>query len=56
MKVAAAYIRVSTDDQAEYSPASQLEKISLYAERNQILLPKEFIGNSTGQCGLISFK
>ena len=35
MKVAAAYIRVSTDDQLEYSPDSQLEKIKLYAERNQ---------------------
>ena len=43
MKVAAAYIRVSTDDQLEYSPDSQLEKIKLYAEKNQILLPEEFI-------------
>lgn len=43
MKVAAAYIRVSTDDQIEFSPDSQLEKIKLYAERNQMLLPKEFI-------------
>lgn len=51
MKVAAAYIRVSTDDQAEYSPASQLEKIVLYAERNQILLPKEFIFVDEGISG-----
>ena len=51
MKVAAAYIRVSTDDQAEYSPASQLEKIRLYAERNQILLPKEFIFLDEGISG-----
>ena len=51
MKVAAAYIRVSTDDQAEYSPASQLEKIRLYAERNQILLPKEFIFVDEGISG-----
>ena len=51
MKVAAAYIRVSTDDQAEYSPASQLEKIRLYAERNQILLPKEFIFVDAGISG-----
>lgn len=43
MKVAAAYIRVSTDDQLEYSPDSQLEKIKLYAEKNQILLLEEFI-------------
>ena len=34
MKTAAAYIRVSTDDQVEYSPASQLEKIREYAKRN----------------------
>ncbi len=51
MKVAAAYIRVSTDDQLEYSPDSQLEKIKLYAERNQILLPKEFIFLDEGISG-----
>ena len=51
MKVAAAYIRVSTDDQLEYSPDSQLEKIRLYAERNQILLPKEFIFVDEGISG-----
>lgn len=51
MKVAAAYIRVSTDDQIEFSPASQLEKIRLYAERNQILLPKEFIFVDEGISG-----
>lgn len=51
MKVAAAYIRVSTDDQIEFSPDSQLEKIKLYAERNQILLPKEFIFLDEGISG-----
>ncbi len=51
MKIAAAYIRVSTDDQLEYSPDSQLEKIKLYAERNQILLPKEFIFVDEGISG-----
>lgn len=51
MKVAAAYIRVSTDDQLEYSPDSQLEKIRLYAERNHILLPKEFIFVDEGISG-----
>ena len=51
VKVAAAYIRVSTDDQLEYSPDSQLEKIRLYAERNQILLPKEFIFVDEGISG-----
>lgn len=51
MKVAAAYIRVSTDDQIEFSPDSQLEKIKLYAERNQMLLPKEFIFMDEGISG-----
>lgn len=51
MKVAAAYIRVSTDDQLEFSPDSQLEKIKQYAERNQILLPKEFIFVDEGISG-----
>ena len=51
MKVAAAYIRVSTEDQIEFSPDSQLEKIKLYAEKNQILLPKEFIFLDEGISG-----
>ncbi len=51
MKVAAAYIRVSTDDQLEYSPESQLDRIKQYAERNQILLPKEFIFVDEGISG-----
>lgn len=38
MKIAACYIRVSTDDQLEYSPDSQLEKIREYAKRNDMLL------------------
>ena len=51
MKVAAAYIRVSTDDQIEFSPDSQLEKIKLYAERNQFFLPKEYIFLDEGISG-----
>lgn len=51
MKTAAAYIRVSTEDQVEFSPDSQLEKIKLYAEKNQILLPKEFIFLDEGISG-----
>ncbi len=43
MKTAACYIRVSTDDQLEYSPDSQLEKIQDFAKRNNMLLPKEYI-------------
>ena len=39
----AAYIRVSTDDQLEYSPESQLEEIRAYCIQNRILLPEEYI-------------
>ena len=51
MKTAAAYIRVSTEDQTEYSPASQLEKIREYAKRNGYLLPEEFIYTDEGISG-----
>lgn len=51
MKTAAAYIRVSTEDQVEYSPASQLEKIREYAKRNGYLLPEEFIFADEGISG-----
>lgn len=51
MKIAAAYIRVSTDDQVEYSPASQLEKIREYAKRNDYILPDEFIFMDEGISG-----
>ena len=36
---AAAYIRVSTDDQIEFSPSSQLSHIRTYAEHHNLLLP-----------------
>ncbi len=51
MKTAAAYIRVSTDDQVEYSPASQLEKIREYAKRNDYILPDEFVFMDEGISG-----
>lgn len=51
MKIAAAYIRVSTDDQVEYSPASQLEKIREYAKRNGYILPDEYIYTDEGISG-----
>ncbi len=43
MKIAACYIRVSTDDQLEYSPDSQLEKIREFAKRNDMLLSESNI-------------
>lgn len=51
MKTAAAYIRVSTEDQVEYSPASQLEKIREYAKRNGYFLPDEFVFADEGISG-----
>lgn len=43
MKTAAAYIRVSTDGQLEYSPDSQLKVIRDYAQKNGLLLPESYI-------------
>ena len=51
IKIAAAYIRVSTEDQVEYSPASQLEKIKEYAKRNGYVLPEEFVFRDEGISG-----
>ena len=49
MKIAAAYIRVSTDDQTEYSPAVQLDDILEFAKKNDYHIPKEFIFTDEGQ-------
>lgn len=51
MKTAAAYIRVSTEDQVEYSPASQLDKIRQYAKHNGYILPDEYIYMDEGISG-----
>lgn len=51
IKTAAAYIRVSTDDQLEYSPDSQIKKIKEYAEHNSIHIPDEFIFLDEGISG-----
>lgn len=48
---AAAYIRVSTEDQAEYSPDSQLKKISEYAEKNGYRLLNEHVYADEGISG-----
>ncbi len=42
-KKAACYIRVSTDEQTEYSPDSQLKLIQDYAEKNDIVLLEDYI-------------
>lgn len=51
MKLAAAYIRVSTDDQVEYSPDSQLKLLREYAKKNDMILPEEFIFSDEGISG-----
>ena len=47
----AAYIRVSTDDQVELSPESQLEEIRKYAQREGILLLEDQIYIDAGISG-----
>ena len=51
MKIAAAYIRVSTDDQLEYSPDSQIKLIRDFAKKNNCILPEEFIFIDEGISG-----
>ena len=51
MKTAAAYIRVSTGDQIEYSPDSQLKLLREYAKKNDYILPDEFIFQDDGISG-----
>lgn len=43
LKIAAAYVRVSTDDQLEYSPDSQLKIIREHAKRDGYVIPEEYI-------------
>lgn len=51
MKIAAAYIRVSTEDQIEYSPDSQLKAIQNYAQKNGYYLPEQYIFMDEGITG-----
>ena len=51
MQTAAAYIRVSTDDQTEYSPAAQLKAIKAYCEKNAYLLDPAYIYVDEGYSG-----
>ena len=51
MKTAAAYIRVSTEDQVEFSPDSQLKNIREYAARNDMELPEQYIFIDEGISG-----
>jgi DNA invertase Pin-like site-specific DNA recombinase len=51
LKTAAAYIRVSTDNQTELSPASQIKTIQQYAKQHGYIVPKEFIFRDDGISG-----
>ena len=51
MIIAAAYVRVSTDEQTDYSPAVQLEEIQEYARKNGYHIPAEFIFTDEGISG-----
>lgn len=51
MKIGAAYIRVSTERQDEYSPESQLKLIRAEADRRDILVPDEYVFYDDGISG-----
>ena len=51
MKTAAAYLRVSTDKQDEYSLDSQLKLIRDYASKNGFLVPDEYVFVDDGISG-----
>lgn len=50
-QTAACYIRVSTDDQTEYSPSAQLSAIKRYCENNNLYLNPEYIFSDEGKSG-----
>ena len=50
-KIGAGYIRVSTDDQTEYSPTSQIKLIKKYAKENNITLLNDYIFQEDGISG-----
>ncbi len=51
MPIAAAYIRVSTEDQTEYSPAAQMKEILAFAQKQGFSIPSEFIFADEGISG-----
>ncbi|WP_312281922.1 recombinase family protein [Oscillibacter sp.] len=50
-RIAAAYIRVSTEDQTELSPASQLVEIRKWAAKNGWIIPDEYVFVDEGISG-----
>ena len=51
VKIGAAYIRVSTDDQLEYSPDSQLKLIREHAKREGYIVPDDYVFQDDGISG-----
>ncbi len=51
MRIGALYIRVSTDEQVEYSPEAQIRVGLDYAKKNNIVIPKEYIFQDDGISG-----
>lgn len=51
VKIGAAYVRVSTDDQLEYSPDSQIKAVRDYAKREGYIIPDEYVFQDDGISG-----
>lgn len=51
LQIAAAYVRVSTEDQTELSPDTQVKKIREYAKYHNLYVPDEFIYHDDGISG-----
>ncbi|MEA5082912.1 MAG: recombinase family protein [Lachnospiraceae bacterium] len=51
MEKAALYIRVSTDEQTEYSPAAQLDELLKYANEHSLTVDESFIFRDEGISG-----
>lgn len=51
LRIGAAYIRVSTDEQAELSPDSQLRLIKDYAAAHDIIIPEQYVYLDEGISG-----
>lgn len=54
MQISSAYIRVSTEEQAEFSLDSQLKAIQAYANQHNMTLPEEFIFIDEGISGRLT--
>ena len=51
LKIAAAYIRVSTDNQTELSPDSQIKVVQQYAKQHGYIIPEQYVFRDDGISG-----